>query len=95
MLSRTIIQKMKREDRNFVRDGGIYLGLITGSIAYWNYRQMIRKDFYRSEGHYRFSKRLANITPWKQLYFTWWRMPDEEFNAYHRFRPYYILGQLD
>jgi len=26
---------------------------------------------------------------------TWWRMPDEEFNVYHKFIPYYILGQLD
>lgn len=22
-------------------------------------------------------------------------MPDEEFNVYHRFKPYYILGQID
>jgi len=22
-------------------------------------------------------------------------MPDEEFNVYHRFKPYFILGQLD
>jgi cytochrome oxidase assembly protein ShyY1 len=29
------------------------------------------------------------------MYFTWWRMPEEEFNVYHRFIPYFILGQLD
>jgi hypothetical protein len=29
------------------------------------------------------------------MYFTWWRMPDEEFNVYHRFKPYFILGQID
>ena len=56
---------------------------------------MIRKDFYRSEAHYRFNSRVTNITPWKQLYFTWWRMPDEEFTVYHRFKPYFIIGQLD
>ena len=22
-------------------------------------------------------------------------MPEEEYNVYHRFKPYYILGQLD
>ena len=22
-------------------------------------------------------------------------MPDEEFNVYHRFKPYFIIGQLD
>jgi len=29
------------------------------------------------------------------MYFTWHRMPDEEFTVYHRFKPYYIIGQLD
>ena len=29
------------------------------------------------------------------MYFTWWRMPEEEWTVYHRFRPYFILGQLD
>jgi hypothetical protein len=71
------------------------LALITGSVAYFNYREKIRKDFLRSEGHYRFSHLTENITPWKQLYWTWWRMPEEEFNVYHRFKPYYMLGQLD
>lgn len=35
------------------------------------------------------------MTPYKQLYFTWWRMPRQEFEVYHRFQPYYIMGQLD
>lgn len=92
MLSRSIIKRFTTEERSLVRDGAIYLSLFTGSFAYWNYRQYIRKDFYRSEAHYRFSNRATNITPWKQLYFTWWRMPDEEFNVYHRFKPYFIIG---
>jgi cytochrome oxidase assembly protein ShyY1 len=29
------------------------------------------------------------------MYWTWWRMPEEEYSVYHRFKPYYILGQLD
>jgi len=29
------------------------------------------------------------------MYFTWWRMPDEEYTVYHRFKPYFLLGQLD
>jgi cytochrome oxidase assembly protein ShyY1 len=29
------------------------------------------------------------------MYLTWFRMPEPEFDAYHRFRPYFILGQLD
>jgi hypothetical protein len=29
------------------------------------------------------------------MYFTWWRMPEEEWNIYHRFKPYFLLGQLD
>ena len=29
------------------------------------------------------------------MFFTWWRMPDEEWTVYHRFKPYFVLGQLD
>jgi hypothetical protein len=86
---------MSSEERNYIRDGAIYTTLFTGLFSYFNYREYIRKDFLRSEGHYRFSARISNMTPWKQLYFTWWRMPDEEFTVYHRFKPYYIIGQLD
>ena len=95
MLSRSIIKKFNTEERTFLRDGAIYMGMLTGGVAYFNYRLYIRKQFYRSEGHYKFSSQAQNITPWKQLYFTWWRMPLEEFNVYHRFRPYFIIGQLD
>jgi len=82
-------------ERTRVRDGAGALMMLTGGVAYWNYRERIRKEFLRSEAHYRFSEVTANITPWKQLYFTWWRMPEQEYNVYHRFKPYYIIGQLD
>ncbi len=95
MLARSLIKRMSNEDRNLVKEGGAFLTLLTGGFAYFNYREYIKKDFLRSEGHYRFNSRTQNITPWKQLYFTWWRMPDEEFNVYHRFKPYFMLGQLD
>jgi cytochrome oxidase assembly protein ShyY1 len=86
---------MSTEDRNMVRDGAIMSTLIFGTLSYFNYREWVKKDFLRSEGHYRMSSRITNNTPWKELYFTWWRMPDEEFNVYHRFKPYFIVGQLD
>jgi len=95
MLSKRIINRFSAEDRNLIRDGGIFLGIFLGGFSYFNYREYIKKDFLRSEGHYRFNSRLQNMTPWKQLYYTWWRMPDEEFNAYHRFKPYFIIGQID
>ncbi len=86
---------MAQRDQLSVRDGAFFTFMATGSIAYFNYRQHIMKEFYRSEAHYRFSQRITNCTPWKQLYFTWWRMPEEEWTVYHRFKPYYLLGQLD
>lgn len=95
MLAKSLLKRMSHEDRSLVKDGAIFTALFTGAIAYFNYREYVKKDFLRSEGHYRFNSRSQNITPWKQLYFTWWRMPDEEFNVYHRFKPYFILGQLD
>jgi len=95
MLARTLINKMGMKERSLVRDGATSVVLGAGAIAYWNYRERIRKDFLRSEAHYRFSTKMQNVTPYKQLYWTWWRMPKEEYNVYHRFKPYYILGQLD
>lgn len=95
MYNRALIKRMTSEERNLVRDGGFIVGFLTGMLSYHNYRQHIKKDFLRSEGHYRMSIREQNITPWKQLYFTWWRMPEEEFTVFHRFKPYFILGQLD
>jgi hypothetical protein len=86
---------MNNEERNLVKEGAIFTTIVTGALSYFNYREWVKKDFLRSEGHYRMSSRVQNITPWKQLYFTWWRMPDEEFNVYHRFKPYFLIGQLD
>jgi hypothetical protein len=95
MLARSLIKKMNVKDRSAVRDGATTVFLGTGVVAYWNYREKIKKEFLRSEAHYRFSNITENVTPWKQLYWTWWRMPKEEYDVYHRFMPYYILGQID
>lgn len=95
MLARSLISKMNAAERTKVRDGAAACAFFTGGIAYWNYRERIRKEFLRSEAHYRLSWQIENMTPWKQLYFSWWRMPREEYNVYHRFKPYFILGQLD
>lgn len=95
MLARSLISKMGAAERSSVRDGAATLAFCTGGVAYWNYRERVRKEFLRSEGWYRMSWKIENMTPWRQLYFTWWRMPMEEYNVYHRFKPYYILGQLD
>lgn len=95
MLTKSLIKRLNNEERSLLKDGAIYMSLFTGMFAYFNYREYIKKDFLRSEGHYRFNSRIHNVTPWKQLYFTWWRMPDEEFNVYHRFKPYFMIGQID
>jgi cytochrome oxidase assembly protein ShyY1 len=86
---------MTEKDIVSLREGAIFTGFVTGCIAYQQYRNFISKEFYRSEAHYRFSSRITNCTPWKQLYFTWWRMPEEEWTVYHRFKPYFLFGQLD
>ena len=95
MLARSLLKKMSAGERSAVREGALLASLGTGAIAYWNYRQHMMKEFFRSEGHYRLVQERQNMTPWKSMYFTWWRMPEEEFNVYHRFRPYFIIGQLD
>ena len=86
---------MPREEKNYIRSGALGAGMFTGAIGYSFYRKFIKQEFLRAEGSYKLEQRVQNCTPWKQLYFTWWRMPDEEWMVYHRFKPYYILGQLD
>jgi hypothetical protein len=55
MLARSIISKMPAAEKSLVRQGAIGTGIITGMVGYWNYREAVRKDFLRSEAHYRFS----------------------------------------
>jgi hypothetical protein len=95
MLTRSLLKRMSSEERSYIREGAMFTALFTGLFGYFNYREYIKKDFLRSEGHYRFQQRTQNMTPWKQLYFTWWRMPEEEYDVYHRFKPYFIVGQID
>lgn len=65
MLTRSVIKRFSAEEKKYLRDGGLYLGLLTGVVSYLNYREYIKKDFLRSEGHYRFHTRTQNMTPWK------------------------------
>lgn len=95
MLTRSLIKRLPKEERNALKDGAIYTGMFTGLISYISYRKYIKQEFLRGEGHYKFNQRIHNCTPFKQLYFTWWRMPDEEWIVYHRFKPYFLVGQLD
>lgn len=55
MLSTKALSRWAKEDRKYLRDGAIYITLLTGGFAYINYREYIKKDFLRSEGHYRFN----------------------------------------
>jgi len=95
MLTKSLIKRMAVEERNKVRDGAIFCSFAAGAVAYWQYREYLKKEFLRSAAHYRFNMQVTNCTPWKQMYFTWWRMPEEEWTVYHRFKPYFITGQLD
>ena len=57
MLARTLFRRMNNEERNLVKEGAILMTMVTGGIAYLNYREWVKKDFLRSEGHYRFNSR--------------------------------------
>jgi hypothetical protein len=89
------LKRMPNADKRSVMEGAIFTSLFTGAFAYLHYRLYIRKDFLRSSGHYKMNQRMVNCTPWTQMYFTWWRMPEQEWRVYHMFKPYYVLGQLD
>lgn len=96
MYANALIKRMATDERHLLRQGAVATFLGTGILSYFNYREYIKKSWKRSEAHHKFrNQTVTNCTPWKQMYFTWWRMPFEEWTVYHRFRPYFIIGQLD
>lgn len=95
MFTRSVVKRLSSEDRSFYVKGCISFAGFTGLLSYSNYRQWITKDFLRSEGHHRLNRQISNITPWQSMYFTWFRMPRQEYEMHHKFVPYYMIGQLD
>lgn len=65
MLAKSMLKAMSAPERKLIRDGAFAISMVTGGIAYFNYRERIRKNFLRSEAHYRFNNILTNVTPWK------------------------------
>ena len=57
MLARNMLKRLSNEERNFVKEGALTIALLAGGFSYFNYREYIKKDFLRSEGHYRFNSR--------------------------------------
>lgn len=57
MLARTLFKRLSNEDRGYVKEGAVFMTILTGAVSYFNYREYIKKDFLRSEGHYRFNSR--------------------------------------
>jgi len=60
-----IIRKLQPAEANRVRKAAAWTSMIAGGVAYFNYRERIRKEFLRSEAWYRFSMQCQNMTPWK------------------------------
>lgn len=54
MLTQSLIKRMSGEQRKTVLNGAIYAAGFTGLVSYFNYREYIKKEFYRSEAHHRF-----------------------------------------
>ena len=52
-----MLKRLSNEERNFVKEGALTIALLAGGFSYFNYREYIKKDFLRSEGHYRFNSR--------------------------------------
>ena len=45
MLAKSLIKRMNPTERSQIKDGALALGIVTGGIAYWNYRERVRKEF--------------------------------------------------
>jgi hypothetical protein len=89
---RQMVRKRPLQDQANISRGLFFSSCLIGVGAYACYRKYIQEEFLVSHAHYKMSEKMVNATPWKKMYFTWYRMPYQEYNAYHRFRPYYVLG---
>mmetsp|Transcript_11513 Transcript_11513/g.10185 ORF Transcript_11513/g.10185 Transcript_11513/m.10185 type:complete len:295 (+) Transcript_11513:15-899(+) len=89
------LRRLRGHPKQLVNQGAFTVGIITGFVAYWSWRIKLKKEFLLGHGLYRFNHAAANITPWKSQWLTWYRMPDQEYEVNHLFRPYYVIGQLD
>jgi cytochrome oxidase assembly protein ShyY1 len=89
------IRRLKGNSKKLFCEGSLYLGLTAGFVGYWNYRIAIKKEFLLSHAHYRLSSPVRNMTPFEPIWMHWFRMPEKEYTIYHKFMPYYIIGQLD
>lgn len=45
MLARSVIKRLSSDERSYVKEGGLFLGVLTGGVAYFNYRLYLQKDF--------------------------------------------------
>jgi len=54
MLSRNFFKRLPSSERNHIKDGAAVIGVITGAFGYMHYRKYLQKQFYLSEGEYRF-----------------------------------------
>lgn len=89
------LRRLRGNNKKLVNYGALHLSLATGFVAYWNYRIKIKKEFLLSAGQYRFGQPMTNMTPWEATFLTWYRMPPMEYIMHHRFRPYFVIGQID
>lgn len=55
LVTNSLIKRMNTEQRSVLFNGAVYAGLFTGLVSYFNYREYVKKTFYRSEAHHRFS----------------------------------------
>lgn len=89
------LRRLRGTAKTHVNMGALTFGGLTGFVAYWSWRMKIKKEFLVGNGLYRFNYAAHNMTPWKSQWLTWYRMPLEEYQVNHMFRPYYVIGQLD
>lgn len=94
-MSLLAIYRLRTKSKDLINHGALAFGLVTGFSAYWSWRFKIKKEFLVGHGLSRFNSKPQNVTPWKQQWLTWYRMPLKEYDVYHKFYPYYVIGQFD
>lgn len=94
-MSSIALARLRGAAKRNVNFGALTISFLTGTYAYWNWRFKIKKEFLLGFGNKRLEQKSTNGTPYDSQFLSWYRMPEQEYDYYRLFHPYYVIGQLD
>lgn len=91
----TLLRSFSGRERGHIKKAALFSAVASAFSAYYSYRNYRAKDFNRMHANFRLSETPMNGTPVFHMFKTWYRMPWQDYQMYHRFKPYFVQGHID